>query len=104
MSYQNYAKKYHHRIVELTRPGMRVAQLARDYCPSAVMIQNWGRKANANANDAPIEFSDAVKIGTGASRSSRHIEGCSESGICARYLPTPQRTLRGTLLSCRDQF
>ena len=52
MSSQKYPQEYRDGIVELARAGTPVAQLARDYDPSAA----WFAR-------------DAVKIGAGSSRS-----------------------------------
>ena len=43
MSYEHYSKEYRDRIVELARAGTPVAQLAREYEPSAATIHKWLR-------------------------------------------------------------
>ena len=59
MSYQKYPKEYRDGIVELARAGTSVAQLARDYDPSAATIHNWVRKANGT--HTPVESVDAER-------------------------------------------
>ena len=43
MSYKSYSKEYRDSIVKLARTGTPVAQLAREYDPSAATIHKWLR-------------------------------------------------------------
>lgn len=59
MSYQHYSKEYRDGIVELARAGTPVAQLAREYDPSAATIHKWLRAAEPSSR--PIESADAER-------------------------------------------
>ncbi len=59
LSYQKYPKEYRDGIVELARTGTSGAQLVRDFDPAAATIHNCFRKANGT--NTPVESADAER-------------------------------------------